>query len=196
MSELLEKDQILSLVPQNFRNSNKGKITNVGENNFSLELSHAPEGISVNNFVEIYSPTKNGMLYFSSNIENIDGSSVTIRNPLRHRFLQRRAFTRVKFSEDMFLSLSGKTYKIKPIDVSAGGIKLRTEDYLDLNSEYDLNITLPSTQKIPCKFQPIRIEKNDDGSYTLSGRFQISSNADKMTLIQFCIKKNIENANR
>lgn len=196
MSELLEKDQIMSLVPQNFRNSNKGKIINVGENNFSLELSHAPEGISVNNFVEIYSPTKNGMLYFSSNIENIDGNSVTIRTPIRHRFLQRRAFTRVKFFDDMFLSLSGKTYRIKPVDVSAGGIKLKTNEYLDLNSEYDLNIALPSGQNIPCKFQPIRIEKNDDNSYTLSGRFQISSHADKMTLVQFCIKKNIENANR
>lgn len=196
MSELLERDQILSLVPQNFRNSNKGKITDVTEKNFSLELGRAPEGISVNNFVEIYSPTKNGMLYFTSNIENIEGNFITIRNPLRHRFLQRRAFTRIKFANDMLLSNAGKTYKIKPIDVSAGGMKVRTNEYLDINSEYDLNITLPSTQNIACKFQPIRIEKNDDDSYTLSGRFQIFSHADKMTLIQFCIKKNIENANR
>lgn len=196
MNELIEKDQVISIVPQNFRKSNKGKVTSVLKDKFVVESFYSPEGILINNLVEFYSKTKNGVLYFESDIVSIEGNSLTIKNPIKHRFLQRRQFTRIRFIQELDFCLEGNSYKIRASDLSAGGMKITSKVALDIDSEYDVCVTLLSDQDIKCKFQPIRIEKNDEGFYTLSGRFNNLSNIDRMTLIQFCMKKNIENVNK
>lgn len=196
MNELLEKDQIINVVTQDLKNSNKGRIIELQERSFSLELFHSPEGISQNKMLEFYSQTKNGMLYFNSAPTSIDGKTITIQKPRKHRFLQRRAYTRLIFNQEMTCRLEDKEYKINSIDISAGGIKLKTNECLNINSTYDMSIMLRNEEPICCQLQLIRIEKNEDDSYTVSGRFQKLSNIDKMLLIQFCMRKSIENVNR
>lgn len=196
MNELLEKGQVLRVVPQNFKVSNKGKIIDIQNKSFSLDLFYEPEGIVPRKLMEFYSQTKNGMLYFVSSTFEINENTIKVLIPRKHRFLQRRAFTRIKFSQDMDFELSGKTYKITSINISAGGMKLKTSEYLDIDSVYDLKIKLLDENYVKCQYEPIKIEKNEDGSYTLSGRFKNLENTDKMKLIQFCIRKNIENLNR
>lgn len=196
MSELLEKEQVLSIVPQNFKVSNKGKIIDINDRIFSLEVFHEPKGIEPKKLLEFYSQTKNGMLYFVSSAIEIDGNLLKISIPIKHQFLQRREFTRIKFTQDMNLELDDKIYDITSVNLSAGGMKLKTSNTLNIDSDYDLRIKLLDESYVKCKFQPIKIEKNEDSSYTLSGRFKNLENADKMKLVQFCIRKNIENANR
>lgn len=196
MSELLEKDQIISIVPQDFRNSNKGKVLEILDKKFLVEVFHDTNGIAVNNVMEFYSPTKNGMLFFASSVLNIEDKVLTVSIPKKHRFLQRRSFTRINFMKPIECALGNKTYTVDPLDLSAGGMKFETNEYLDINSEYDVKIKLLNDQNIACKLELIRIEKNDNGSYTLSGRFKNLSDIDRMTLIQFCMRRNIENMNK
>lgn len=196
MSELLEKEQVLSIVPQNFRNSNKGKIIDIQDKSFSLEVVHKPEGIVVQNLMEFYSSTKNGMLYFTSSAIEINDNILTVLIPRKHRFLQRRAFTRIKFVQDIELKSTDKVYNAESIDLSSGGMKLISSDKLEIDAEYDLCINLSNTICIQCKYQPIKIEKNETDTYTLSGRFKNLENTDKMKIIQFCMRKNIEKANK
>ena len=196
MNELVEKDQIINIVPQNFKNSNKGKVIEVLKDRFVIEAIYSPSGILINNLVEFYSKTQNGVLYFESDVINIEGNAVTIKNPIKHRFLQRRQFTRIKFIRELDFCSGGKSYKIITSDLSAGGLKFTSDEALNIDSEYDVNVPLLNGQIVACKFQIIRIEKNDEGVYTLSGRFINLSNIDRMTLIQFCMKKNIENMNK
>lgn len=196
MNKLLEKEQELSIVPQDFTNSNKGKVIEVLDQSFSLELFHDPEGIEPKKMMEFYSPTKNGTLYFSASINTINGKVLEVLMPLKHRFLQRRAFTRVNFSQDMELKFGNDTCEAISINLSAGGMKLKTDYNLDIDTEYDLFMELSENNFLECTFQPIKIEKNENGSYTLSGRFKNLSNIARMKLIQFCIRKNLENINR
>lgn len=196
MSELLEKDQIISVVPQDFKNSNKGKVIEIQPRTFKMELFHSPEGIVPKKLMEFYSQTKIGMLYFSSSAMEIDGNVLTLAIPRKHRFLQRRAFTRIKFIQNIDLHLNNKDYKVKTRDVSASGIKLITSEHLDVDALYDISINLLDEHYVRCKFDPIKIEKNDDKTYTLAGRFVDLSNIDKMKLIQFCMRKNVENMNK
>lgn len=196
MSGLLEKGQVLSIVPQNFRNSNKGKIIDIQEKSFLLEVLHKPEGIVVNNLMEFYSSTKNGMLYFVSSAAVINENLLTVLMPRKHRFLQRRAFTRIKFVQDIEFKSSEEIYNVSSVDLSTGGMKLKTRNSLSIDKEYDLCLKLLGSNFIKCKYQPIKIEKNEDDSYTLSGRFKNLENSDKMKIIQFCMRKNVEKANR
>lgn len=195
MNELLEKNQIISVIPQDFKDSNKGRVIDIQDEVFLLEMIHKVENISPRILMEFYSPTNNGMLYFVSDVQEIDGNTLSVTIPRKHRFLQRRAFTRIKFSQDVECKLGDKSYKITSLDLSAGGMKLKAEEALDIDAEYNLSIKLLGENHVKCQYELIKMEKNRNGFYTLSGRFKNLTNTDKMGIIQFCMRKNIENVN-
>ncbi len=161
-----------------------------------MELKYKPEGLIKNHICDFYSLTDNGYLYFESYIQDVVNNVVTIANPIKHRFLQRRKFTRIKFLENLELVFEDTIHKVRSLDLSAGGMKLRTEENIDIEKEYKISIKLSDEQEVKCKYQLIRVEKGDSGLYTISGRFTNLSNIDKMTLIQFCMKKDMENLNK
>lgn len=196
MAELLEKEQVLSVIPQDYAKSNKGKIKEINERNFTLELFHEPEGIIPQRVMEFYSPTANGMLYFTTSAAEINGNTITVSMPRKHRFLQRRTFTRIKFKQEIVLASDSKNYKAASLDLSAGGMKLKVSEPVGINDEFNINVKLLENSFVKCKYQPTKIEKDAENSYTVSGRFKNLSNTDKMKLTQFCIRKNIENINR
>ncbi len=196
MRELIKKEQLVTIVPQDFKNSNKGKVLEVSLDGFRMELKYKPEGLIKNHICDFYSLTDNGYLYFESYIQDVINNVVTIANPVKHRFLQRRKFTRIKFLENLELVWEDNVHKVRSLDLSAGGMKLRTEENIDIEKEYKICIKLSDEQEVKCKYQLIRVEKGDSGLYTISGRFTNLSNIDKMTLIQFCMKKDMENLNK
>ena len=196
MRELVKKEQLVTIVPQDFKNSNKGRVLEVGMDGFRMELKYKPEGLIKNHICDFYSLTDNGYLYFESYIKNVENNVVSIANPVKHRFLQRRKFTRIKFIEDLELVTQDVVHKIRTLDISAGGMKIQTTENIDIEKEYKVAIKLGEEQVVNCKYQLIRVEKGDNGIYTISGRFTNLSNIDKMTLVQFCMKKNMENMNK
>lgn len=196
MSGLVKEGQLISVVPEDFRNANKGPVIKIDEKSFSIELIHPVSGIGLGGLIEFYSQTSNGVLYFQSKVARVENKVITVENPVKHRFLQRRQFTRIKFYQEMDFKFQDSSYKIKALDLSAGGMRLTTKDKFDINAEYDVNLELSYERVVNCKFQPIRIERSDDNIYTLSGRFQNLSNVDKMTLVQFCMNKDTENVNK
>ena len=196
MRELIKKDQLVTIVPQDFKNSNKGKVLDVSMEGFRMELKYKPEGLIKNHICDFYSLTDNGYLYFESYIQELENNVISIANPVKHRFLQRRKFTRIKFIEDIELVYEDIVHKARTLDISAGGMKLKTEENIDIEKAYKVTIKLSDEQEIKCKYQLIRVEKGDNGLYTISGRFVNLSNIDKMTLVQFCMKKDMENLNK
>ena len=196
MRELVKKEQLVTIVPQDFKNSNKGRVLNVDMDGFKMELKYKPEGLLVNHICDFYSLTDNGYLYFESYIKGLENNVISIANPVKHRFLQRRKFTRIKFNENLELVFGDTVHKIRTLDLSAGGMKIQSEDNINIENEYKVSINLGNEQEVKCKYQLIRVEKGDNGLYTISGRFTNLSNIDKMTLIQFCMKKDMENMNK
>ena len=196
MRELIEKDKEITIVPADFKFANKGKIIDVEQRYFTVELKYEPDGIMRHNYCEFYTQTKHGTLYFDSFPETIDGKIIKIANPAKHKFLQRRQYRRIKYVHELDLFLEDKNYKITTLDISAGGMKFRTSEIINIDKIYSIQIPLSEKQTINCLFSPIRIEKNEDSSYTISGRYSYSSNADKMTLTQYCAKRSIEIKNK
>lgn len=196
MRELVKDNQLVTIIPQDFKNTNKGKVLEVSSDGFRMELKYKPEGLMVNHICDFYSFTDNGYLYFESYIQALENNVITIANPIKHRFLQRRKFTRIKFIEDLELICDDKVHKIRTLDLSAGGMKVTTEENIDIEKDYNVTIKLSDEQEIKCKYQIIRMERGDNGIYTLSGRFTALGNIDKMTLVQYCMKKDMENLNK
>lgn len=196
MRELLKKDQIVTIVPHDFKDTNKGKITEVSMEGFKMKLKYVPKGLMQKHICDFYSLTDNGYLYFESYIRELDGNVVAIANPKKHRFLQRRKFTRIKFLENLELEHEGTIHKVQTLDLSAGGMKLKTNENINIEYEYNVTIKLNDEIEVNCKYLLIRVEKADDGTYTISGRFSHLSNVDKMSLVHFCMKKSMENDNK
>ena len=196
MRELITKDQKIIIVPSDFKRANKGTITDVKPDYFMLELEYDPVGILEKNYCEFYTQTSNGTLYFDSYAKEINGKTLKVASPAKHKFLQRRQYTRIKYILDTEMKENDNAVKISILDVSAGGMKIKTTEHVNIDSEYSVNLPLSEEQNIDCKFSPIRIEKNNDGSYTISGRFEYVSNKDKMTMIQYYAKRSIEIKNK
>ena len=196
MRELIKQDQLVTIVPQDFKNSNKGKVLEVSQEGFRMQLKYKPEGLIQNHICDFYSMTDNGYLYFESYIKSLENNVISIANPVKHRFLQRRKFTRVKFIEPLELVYEKTSHKARTLDISAGGMKIQTEENIDIEKDYSVVINLSNEQEIKCKYRLIRVERGDNGLYTISGRFTQLSNIDKMILIQYCMQKEMENKNK
>lgn len=196
MRELIEKDRKITVVPSDFKCANKGTIVDVEPRYFTIELEYEPDGIMRHNYCEFYTQTNHGTLYFDSYPETIEGKRVKIANPAKHRFLQRRQYTRIKFVHDLDLTADNITHKITTLDISAGGMKIKTNENINIEGNYKIVLPLSEEQFVECVFSPIRIEKNENGGYTISGRFEYHNNKDKMTLTQYCTKRSIEIQNK
>ncbi len=195
MRELLEKGKRITVVPTDFRNSNKGTITEVSPEGFIVELDYEPQGMLKRNYCEFFTQNQYGTLYFTSFPQEINGKKLRIANPAKHKYLQRRQYTRVKYNHDLVMVSGENQQQIHTFDVSAGGMKFRSDRAIDIDSEYKVNLPLSSVQNVECLFIPIRIEKGNDG-YTVSGRFSYLSDRDRMVLTQFCAKRSIEIRNK
>lgn len=196
MRELVVENQEILMIPQDFKFANKGKVTAVNAGDFTLELEYEPDNIMENTYCEFYTQTSHGKLYFDSYAKKIDGKTLTIASPAKHKFLQRRQYTRIKFIRDLELHLDGRSYKISTLDISAGGMKLNAEENINIEGSYNVSIPISDEKSIDCVFQPIRIEKRAAGGYTLSGQFDYKSGHDKMILTQFCAKRSVEIKNK
>ena len=198
MNELVKIDQDVTIVPNDFNFTNMGAVTEVTPKGFKMKMKYPTNGIKINHICEFYSHTQNGILFFSSYASEIKDNELFIENPIKHRFLQRRQFTRIKFLTETTMRdlTTDKVYNISTVVLSAGGLKFLASESINLDNEYKVEIVLNEEQTVSCILQPIRMEKQDSGKFILSGRFVHQVNVDKMTLIQYCMNKNMEAENK
>ncbi|MBP3924962.1 PilZ domain-containing protein [bacterium] len=196
MRELIEKDKLVLIVPHDFKCANKGIITDVQPDKFTVELEYEPQGFMKHNFCEFFTNTNHGTLSFNSYPLSIEGKKLVIASPAKHKFLQRRQYTRIKYNHNLKINNAESELDITTLDISAGGMKLITNSNIDIEAQYNVSLPLSSAQKVDCTFSPIRIEKRNEGGYLVSGRFLYNSSIEKMTLIQYCAKRSIEIRNK
>ena len=196
MRELVVENQEILMIPQNFKFANRGKVTEVRAGDFTLELDYEPEGVLENTYCEFYTQTSHGKLYFDSYAKEINGKTLIIASPAKHKFLQRRQYTRIKYMNELELFLDGNSYKISTLDISAGCKKLKTDSNINIEGTFDVSLPLSDNLTLACKFQPIRIEKRNEGGFTISGQFVYNSSHDKMILTQYCAKRSVEIKNK
>ena len=197
MRELISKGQRVIIVPHDYKYANKGTITEVNPDSFKVDLDYKAEGYLKNNYCEFYAQTERGTLYFQSYPKEIGDKDLLVASPAKHKFLQRRQYTRIKYILETKLQADdGSSKNITTLDISAGGMKFKTSDNINIEGVYKITLPLSEEQNINCTFTPIRIEKNNEGNYTISGRYEYSSSKDKMILTQYCSKRSIEIKNK
>ena len=201
MKKLLKKNQKIWIVPEDIKGATSSSIQKTSGN--KLEVSVSKEDLkyySVNKTVEMFTIVDEGMLYFKPQVTEVLENENTIKvefNKEEYDLLQRREFTRIDFEKEFTLKDENSEYVCQTIDISAGGMKFSTDKMLSVEKDYIIEFSLESNIPIQCFFKPIRVDQIEKTKKNIvSGRFIALKNIDKIAIVQFCFKKQMENKNK
>lgn len=194
MRNQIYKNKEFYILSRSIDNASKCKVTEVLEDCFKVELA-AKNKYEEEESVELFTMTPNGQLYFETIVKEVKENIISIWFPISYKYLQRREFSRINLERNIILKLTkDKEIPAKIIDISAGGLKIITKEQLQLLKKYEININIEN-KPICVNFEPIRTETNDN-TFISSGRFKDISSFDRISLVQYCFRKQIENSNK
>lgn len=210
MKKLLKKNQKIWMVPEDIKGALSSNISKVTAKFIELSINKKDmKYYSLNDKVEMFSVVDEGMLYFKPEIVEINKDENIIKVEFDKKafdLLQRREYTRIELEKEFTLKDGNSEYVCKAIDVSAGGMKFITEAMLLSEKDYTVEFSLENNIPIQCFFKPIRVDEmkkdakekttDETAKNVVSGRFIALKNIDKIAIVQFCFKKQMENTNR
>ena len=189
MKKQIIKGKDFNILSRSIDNASKCTVVDVTEEFFSVKLQ-SPGVYETDETVELFTMTSKGQLYFETIVKEVKNDIISLWFPIMHKYLQRREYTRIHINKEIELTYNDKNIKANLIDLSAGGIKLITTEQLDLLKEYNLKLEIEN-KFLKCKFEPIRIEASDS-NFISSGRFKDINNYDRISMVQYCFIKQIE----
>lgn len=181
------------ILSRSIDNATKCRIVNVSEENIDVKLDVKGK-YEIDESVELFAMTQNGQLYFETIVKDVKDDIVSMWFPINYKYLQRREYSRINLNKEVVLKKGRKKIVAKIVDLSAGGFKVVTSEQLDLLTEYSFSIDIDN-ETASCTFEPIRIELNGN-NFVSSGRFNNISSHDRIALVQYCFRKQIENSNK
>lgn len=191
-SQIVEGKEF-NILSRSIDNATSCKVISVQEDCFVVQLENEGK-YEVDESVELFAITEKGQLYFETIVKEVDGHILSIWYPIVHKFLQRREYSRIQTEKIIELKDDNQNISAIVVDISAGGIKVKTKQPLTLLKKYAVCIDIEN-KNIECDFEPIRIE-TDGEIYTSSGRFSNLDSTDRISLVQYCFRKQIENSNK
>ena len=191
-NEILENKEF-SILSRSIDNATKCHVVSVSEESFEVKLDIQGK-YEVDESVELFTITSKGQLYFETIIKDIKDDILSLWFPINYRYLQRREYSRIHMDKEIVLTKAGNNIDAKIVDISAGGLKVTTNEQLELMAQYSLSLNIDN-ETTNCTFEPIRIEANAN-SFVSSGRFNDITNHDRIALVQYCFRKQIENSNK
>ena len=198
MKTLLKKNKKVSILPKDVKGAAEGTITRALKDFFEVEIPVEDlKYYKTGENIEFFAAVESGMLYFSSELEEINENTLKIKTAKDYDLLQRREYTRVPLDKE--ITIKDDNITCKCLDISAGGMKIEMAKQPDMEKDYTISFSLDGRTEIGCYLRPIRITKDDkkkNGKYIVSGRFVLLKNIDKIAIVQYCFKKNIENTNK
>lgn len=206
MKKLLKKNQKVFMVPENIKGALSTNIKKLTTKTIEVEidkkdLKYYKKDVAI----EMFTVVDAGMLYFKPVVTEILKDENTIKVEFDKKvydLLQRREFTRVEIEKEFKLVDLDKEYTCKTVDISAGGMRFVTEAPLTPVKDYIIEFSLDSGIPIRCFFKPIRVDefvtketkktKKSQPQNIVSGRFIALKNIDKIAIVQFCFRKEME----
>lgn len=209
MRKLLKKNQKIYMVPQDIKGGLSTTIRKVARNVIEVEINNSDiQYYQKDATVEMFTIVDEGMLYFKPVVSEVLADENVVKvvfNKEVYDLLQRREFTRVELEKDFKLGDGQKDYVCSLIDISAGGMKFMTDAPLTTVRDYVIEFSLENNIPIKCFFKPIRVDelqvksaksKKQASKSIVSGRFIALKNIDKIAIVQFCFKKQMEFTNK
>ena len=191
MRNQITENKEFFILSRSIDNAEFCKVIEVCEDCFKVKLKNKRK-YEVEESIEMFTMTPKGQLYFETIVKEVQDDILSIWFPITFKYLQRREYSRIHIDKEITLKDSEKSIETKVIDISAGGLKVETKHPLELLKSYIFTIKIEN-KDITTKFEPIRIESSQNG-FISSGRFKDIDNYDRIALVQYCFRKQIENS--
>lgn len=201
MKKILATTKDFKIIPENFKSSGLLQILNINDDTIEakvvLDSDQSMNDYSVGTNVEVFGVNDLGLVYFESKILNTDNDKITIKAVQDYSIIQRREYSRVVLEKGRikFNDLSQDVVE-KIEDISAGGLKFVSKQYLEPEKQYKIEISLSNNMCINCAFQPVRVAEIPDNLYVVSGKFIDLENLDRVVLVQYAFKIKMEEQNK
>ncbi len=197
MEQLLKDAKDFKIIPDDFKNSGELLIEKVENNKIHCRLILPEDGdysdYEADDNVEVFGVNNSGLIYFETKILSRENENLVIEATDEYSLIQRREYSRVELKNgNIIIKDMPENIITDVINISAGGIKLKTNTELQEGHYYDIEIRLSGNMKIECTLQPIRTEKLDDNNYIISGKFINLENIDRIVLVQYVFKMKME----
>ena len=193
MRNQITENKEFFILSRSIDNAEQCKVIEICEDCFKVQLKN-PRKYETDETVEMFTMTNKGQLYFETIVKEVQNDIISIWFPITYKYLQRREFSRVSLNKTIILKDKDKTIEAHVLDISAGGLKIITSEQLELLKEYAVSIKVEN-KNIETVFEPIRIESSNHG-FISSGRYKEISNYDRIALVQYCFRKQIENSSK
>ena len=191
-----KENQIIKVVPQDVESTCSVRVLDSCEQFLCVTVVNPQSGRELTGKAECFMLADEGVVYFKSKITKIDEQQYKLTLPITHKVLQRREYTRIQFNAPVELRGESQQFDVLVTDLSAGGMKLIAAKELSMSEDYSFTLQLDKQQSINADFSPIRQDKNENSTYVTSGKFKNLSNKDRITLAQFCFRKQMESINK
>ena len=193
MRNQITENKEFYILSRSIDNAEQCKVIEVCEDCFKVKLKN-PRKYETDESVELFSMTSNGQLYFETIVKEVQNDIISIWFPITYKYLQRREYSRVYLNKTITLKSGNNVINAQVIDISAGGLKISTKEQLELLKEYMVSIEIEN-KTLETTFEPIRTEALSSG-FISSGRYKNISNYDRIALVQYCFRKQIENSSK
>lgn len=184
----LKENEKIRVVPENFEETFDVVINKIDDDYVYFNLGSNVLGAG--EVFDAYVISDNGILFFTAKVEKIEDNVVSFGRKIKLEQLQRRQYVRVKIVDDVeiFNNENEKLLDAWFVDISVGGFKIHLKNTLNFSQKYLVKFKLYEKDMI-LPFSIIAQNKEMENLYTISARFENISNNDKITLVQYCYKK-------
>ena len=195
MLEYIQESSIFYIVPDNIEHAGVFSFEKNTKDTMSL-ISEDELKISKGDFSEVFFNSNEGIIYFNTLIKEVINNTIIIDIPKDYEILQRRENKRLKINSPITIKKDEKETTVILYDISAGGIKILTENQLLLDTSYEVYLNFDNLN-VSFNFLPKRISVGEKGKgFQISGQIISKSPKDKISLVQYCYKKIFEQSNR
>ncbi|MBQ8475619.1 hypothetical protein IJ531_01000, partial [bacterium] len=153
MKELIKSVKDFKIIPNNFKSAGAFEVLDVDDESIKVKLSLIEEDelsdYQKGSNVEVFGVNDVGLVYFETKILNRDNDVLELAATQDISIIQRREYSRVGLKQGNVTFKDMPESVVKKVeDISAGGIKLVTTQALDIDKNYDIEISLSNNMVI------------------------------------------------
>ena len=198
MKKSLKLNKKIRLIPENYYDVLKASIVNIGNESFSLRLDEGSSQATnlINKKLEVSITNQSYLISFESLDHYLCEDLLCIKYPDLFKKVQRREYNRVNVNLPIMLASHTQTaFNVVVKNLSGGGMQLLTNQKVAEGDLFSAKIQISNNKIIETSFQVLRVETVDANQeeYLVAGSFENISNIDRISVIQYCFKKQLEN---
>ena len=204
MEKLIKTIKNFKIIPNNFKSSGEFELLEANEESIKAKLllvdKEELEDYTPNSTVEVFGVNDVGLVYFETKILSRKKDIIELATTQDFSIIQRREYSRVELRQGNIIFKDMPSNIVQKVeDISAGGLKIITNQPLELDKAYDIEIALSANMVISCALKPTRIvtkKNSNEQEYLISGKFINLENVDRIVLVQYAFKIKMEEENK